>query len=132
MPAKLHHANLGRKTDVYGVNLGMQCVGLMRKEGNDATPADIETIYEYISSIDPSLDCSGSLRKSVLSNNPEFKKFYNHCCRQRHYFFEICKYNCLSCEFCLPIRLPEEIFCQLKLFPDPTPSPVDGTSESSI
>ena len=73
--------------------------------GSSATPMDIEAIYEFISRIDPSLDCTGSLRKSILTTHPDLKRFFDHCCRHRHYFFEIRKCNESACDICLPRRL---------------------------
>ena len=94
--------------------------------GSSATALDIEGICEFISRIDPSLDCTEILRKSILSTHPGFKLFYDHCCRHRHYFFEIRKCGQSTCDICLPTRLPQEIFSQLQPFPDPTSSGVDG------
>lgn len=167
------------------INMGMQCVGLMRKQGSDeyeaqvarcnsladmrkaaekypnfredtldsmasvkvlltdlfqrlqlkdepfsvasaATIPDIEAICEFVTRIDTELDCTGSMRKSILSTHPVFKQFYDHCCRSRHYFFEIKKCGQPTCQFCLPINLPQEVFSRLQPFPDPTPSGVDA------
>ena len=44
-----------------------------------------------------------------------------HCCRKRHYSFEIRKCGSLECNICKPPRLSEEIFKQLKPLPDLTP-----------
>jgi len=44
-----------------------------------------------------------------------------HCCRKRHYSFEIRKCGSLECNICKPPQLSEEIFNKLKPLPDPTP-----------
>ena len=44
-----------------------------------------------------------------------------HCCRKRHYSFEVRKCGSLESTICKPPRLPKEIFMQIKSLPDPTP-----------
>ena len=44
-----------------------------------------------------------------------------HCCRKRHYSFEVRKCGSLECTICKPPRLPKEKFVELKSLPDPTP-----------
>ena len=47
------------------------------------------------------------------------KKFYDHCCRTRHYFFSIKKCGKDDCEVCKPVWMFEEEFAKLKHLPDP-------------
>ena len=49
----------------------------------------------------------------------------DHCCRRRHYFFEIKKCGKDGCEICKPTRLSQEIFEQIKPFPDQEPGDDD-------
>ena len=60
-------------------------------------------------------------KKSDLDNVPILSRFLDHCTRQRHYFFEIKKCNQSTCGLCRAVRLPQEVFNQLKPFPDPMP-----------
>lgn len=59
-------------------------------------------------------------KKSDLSSFPPLSRYLDHC-TQRHYFFEIKKCGVHTCGVCKPIRLPREIFEQLKPFPDTMP-----------
>ena len=59
--------------------------------------------------------------KESLCNLPQSQKFIDHCCRKRHYSFEIRKCGSRDCNMCKPIRLTLEIFNQLKQLPDPMP-----------
>ena len=45
--------------------------------------------------------------------------FMSHCCRERHYFFEIKKCGEEDCQICFPVRSSPEEFAKIKEFPDP-------------
>ena len=62
---------------------------------------------------------------SCLENLPDLPKFMDYCCRRRHHFFEIKQCGKDGCEFCKPHRLSQEIFEQVKPFPDPEPGDDD-------
>ena len=86
-----------------------------------ASDPDIEEMWENVTAIDPSVDPRETLNKGNLSSKPHLVNFLNHCCRQRHYFFEIKKCGESSCTICKPVRLPDDIFRGLMHLPDPTP-----------
>ena len=48
-----------------------------------------------------------------------------HCCKQRHYFFDILKCGKPACMLCKPLRLSASEFSKLSHLPDPTPG-TDG------
>jgi len=45
--------------------------------------------------------------------------YLKHCCRERHYFFDIKKCGDSNCNMCKPPRLPAEEFTKLKHLLDP-------------
>jgi hypothetical protein len=49
----------------------------------------------------------------------------DHCCCRHHYFFEIKKCGKDGCDICKPVRLPQEVFQQIKPFPNPEPGADD-------
>ncbi len=160
------------------LNLGMQCVGLMRGKGSDeyealvkncgsmadlrkaaekhptikeesldsivpvktvlsdvfsrlklkdrpirvrvaALESEIAELWEVAKTVEPELEPSMSLRKGSMASKPSF---LTHCCRQRHYFFEIKKCGAPDCDVCGPVL---EVFDGIKPFPDPMPG-TDG------
>ena len=60
-----------------------------------------------------------------MEDLPDLSKFLDHCCRRRHYFFEIKKCGKDGCKICKPVRLPQEVIQQIKPFPDPGPGEDD-------
>ena len=89
--------------------------------GVAASDSDIEEMWENVTAIDPSVDPRETLNKGNLSSKPHLVNFLYHCCRQRHYFFEIKKCGESSCTICKPVRLPDDIFRGFMHLPDPTP-----------
>ena len=144
------------------VNLGMQCVGLMRKKGTDnyereaskcnslsdlrkaaiksdsfrqesldsvepvklllsdlfqrlqlkgekfklhssALEAGIDDLWGFITEIEPLFQSSDKLQKASLISKPRLAEFIDHCCRRRHYYFEILKCGEESCVLCRPV-----------------------------
>ena len=70
--------------------------------------------------LDPEFDLLQSDKVSIQESlSPVLKDFISHCCRQRHYFFEVKKCGKDDCSLCLPVRLPKEEFEKIKPFPDP-------------
>ncbi len=90
-----------------------------------ASDAEVEEMWESLSTVDPSLTSSESIRKGNLPSKPQLVQFLDHCCRQRHYFFEIRKCGDRSCTICKAVRLPDEVFSSLRPLPDPMPG-ADG------
>jgi hypothetical protein len=89
--------------------------------------ADIEALWNGLSSISSNPVPSPELlrRKSDLKKAPSISSFFEHCTRQRHYFFEIRKCGDEACGICKPLRLPRDVFEKIKPFPDPIPG-TDG------
>lgn len=89
---------------------------------DSARPEELDTLWNSLSSIGGSIPTPESLhKKSDLKSVPSIAQFLEHCTRQRHYFFEIRKCGEDTCGICEPIRLPREVFEQIKPFPDPMP-----------
>ena len=57
----------------------------------------------------------------MLKDLPRLKAFIDHCCQTRHYHFCISKCGKQDCGICKPPRLPQEIFENVHMLPDPTP-----------
>ena len=120
-----------------------QIIQHLKLEGENvvvSTAASTKIIHEMwsiLKLVDPTLTSSGRLRKSSLDSKPQLKKFMDHCCVTRKYMFQIKKCGSLTCSICKPPHLPQEIFEQIKLLPDPMPgenykpfSEVYGTTTS--
>ena len=93
------------------------------------TSASAEELEQFCSSLhcfDDSLTMS--IKKAQIGQYPRLQAFLQHCCRERHYFFDILKCGKPDCGICKPVRLPKEVFQQLHHLPDPTPGP-DGHCE---
>ena len=56
---------------------------------------------------------------------PHLAEFLAHCCRQRHYLFDILKCGKSDCRLCLPPQLPATEFAKLGHLPDPVPGTDD-------
>ena len=52
-----------------------------------ATQGDIDICWSSIKCIDDTI--TPSLTKATLPNHPNIQRFMDHCCRKRHYSFEI-------------------------------------------
>ena len=83
-----------------------------------ATQEEMDTCWSGIQCVD---DTITPVTKASLTNHPRVQKFMDHCCRKRHYSFEVRKCVSVDCNICKPVRLPPEVFEQLKPLPDPTP-----------
>ena len=60
--------------------------------------------------------------KSAISDKPLLQQFFSHCCRERHYYFEVKKCGSADCSICKPVRLNAEVFQEIKNFPDSIPA----------
>ena len=87
---------------------------------NAATAEAMDQSLTVLKQIDDTI-INTSINKKSLPDHPNLKEFMQHCCRKRHYFFEIRKCGSLECNICKSPRLSEEIFKQLNSLPDPTP-----------
>jgi hypothetical protein len=86
-----------------------------------ASEEDIDAIWNLIQEIEPSLVRGESLRKEHLLHKEGLRKFIDHCCIRRHYFFVVKKCGLTTCDICGPPRLPERVFSSLYTLPDPMP-----------
>ncbi len=84
-----------------------------------ATAEQIETFCTAVLALDNSL--SMSIKKAKVGQYPNLQSLLEHCCRQRHYFFDILKCGKPECAICKPIKLPLPAFEKLKHLPDPMP-----------
>ena len=71
--------------------------------------------------VDETLVVGKKFKKGNLDDHQSLKRFYDHCCQQRHYLFCIKKCGKLDCDICKPPRLPPEAFNTLVFLPDPVP-----------
>ena len=86
-----------------------------------ASDEEITALWNSLLLIDESLTTEDNSKKSI-QNKFKFLEFYNHCCRSRHYFFEIKKCGLLDCHICKPIRCDSETWLKVYNFPDPIPT----------
>ena len=68
----------------------------------------------------------GDTNSSVIPLRPGLKRFLDHFCVDRRYFFSIKKCGSTTCSICRPPQLPVDIFDTLHHLPDPVP---DSTGE---
>ena len=91
-----------------------------------AKAEELDRLWNTLSFIADSVPSPDDLRKkSDLKTVPSIEQFLEHCTHQRHYFFEVKKCGQGQCGVCKPIRLPREVFEQIKMFPDPMPGTDD-------
>ena len=79
---------------------------------------EIQAFWEVLHLIEPQLTRDDTTKKGI-SHMERLKKFYDHCCCMRHYFFSIKKCGKDGCDMCKPVRMSEEDFAKLKHMPDP-------------
>ena len=85
-----------------------------------ATQEEMDTCWSGTQCVDDTI--TPSVTKASLTNHPRVQEFMDHCCRKRHYSFEVRKCGSVDCNICKPVRfIPPEVFEQLKPLPDPTP-----------
>ena len=95
-----------------------------------ASDEEMIALWNSLLLIDDSLTMEGNSKKSI-QNKFKFLEFYNHCCRSRHYFFEIKKCGLLDCHICKPIRCDSETWLKVHDFPDPIQT-IDGKKYKSF
>ena len=79
------------------INLGFQCVGLMRKPMSDEQEADCSAVSKC--------NIMKQLRKAAetpyelasLPSHPLLQEFLSHCCQARHYSFCVKKCGSTDC-----------------------------------
>lgn len=88
---------------------------------SSATTQELDDFWTAVIAIDSSILCPSSgckYNKSVLSKSTVLQHFMSHCCRIRHYSFQIMKCGEASCAVC---RLPRDLFTTMHFLPDPVP-----------
>ena len=86
-----------------------------------ATPAETNDFWTALLSIDAHFPLAHSSKCSAKDLTSQLSKFVAHCCRERHYFFDVLKCGASECEVCNPPRLPVSVFMSLRPLPDPMP-----------
>ena len=85
-----------------------------------ATKEEMEEFWSVLLLIDDSLTESNPTKKT-LQTKSKILDFMKHCCRVRHYSFQVKKCGTPSCSICKPVRMNQELFKQLHFLPDPVP-----------
>lgn len=86
-----------------------------------ATPAETNDLWTALLSIDAHFPLAHSSKCSAKDLISQLSKFVAHCCRERHYFFDVLKCGASECEVCNQPRLPVSVFMSLRHLPDPMP-----------
>ena len=86
-----------------------------------ASDDELNDLWTSILSIDQEFSLSKEDKVSAKDLPLNLTNFISHCCKQRHYFFDILKCGKDDCEVCLPPRLPTDVFRKLNHLPDPVP-----------
>ena len=85
-----------------------------------ATEDDMDEFWSVLLQIDATLT-ENNLTKKILQTKADMCAFMKHCCRIRHYSFQIKKCGQASCSICKPVRMDPELFKSLHFLPDPVP-----------
>ena len=59
--------------------------------------------------------------KNAIKKKPKIGDLLKHCCKSRHYSFQVKKCGLPSCTLCKPVRMDQETFSNLHYLPDPIP-----------
>ncbi|CAB5356215.1 unnamed protein product [Rhizophagus irregularis] len=86
----------------------------------EATEEEIKDLWESLLEIEDSLNMDDRTKKDI-KDKAKLQEFYDHCCKSRHYFFQIKKCGAIDCDICKPIRSDELDFSQVHSLPDPIP-----------
>ncbi|PKK64053.1 hypothetical protein RhiirC2_788029 [Rhizophagus irregularis] len=86
----------------------------------EATEEEIKDLWESLLEIEDSLNMDDRTKKDI-KDKAKLQEFYDHCCKSRHYFFQIKKCGAIDCNICKPIRSDELDFSQVHSLPDPIP-----------
>ena len=83
-----------------------------------ASDDEIEEFWSVLLLIDASLTRENTTRKHI-SKKSDICVFLKHCCKARHYSFQIKKCASLSCTICKPVRMNSDVFsAELHFLPD--------------
>ena len=86
-----------------------------------ASASEMDDFWTAVLAIDVEFKLYYSTKISAKDLTPALAEFFGHCCRQRHYFFDILKCGSSDCMICKPPRLSPAEFSKLGHLPDPTP-----------
>ena len=103
-PVKVTLADIAQRLELKGKKFSV---------GAAASEAEISDLWSQLKEIDPEFDLCPTdkiPRKKVTQN---LQAFLKHCCRERHYFFDIKKCGNAACTICKPPRLPSDLFSKL-------------------
>lgn len=88
---------------------------------SSATEEEMSDMWTALLAIDQEFHQDYSDKVSAKDLPHSLTSFISHCCKQRHYFFDILKCGKSDCTVCLPVRLPDTEFGKLDHLPDPVP-----------
>ena len=86
-----------------------------------ATASELDSFWIALLAVDKEFKLTHSDKVSAKDVTPPLSQFFNHCCHQRHYFFDILKCGDIECTVCKPPRLPSNVFSKLGHLPNPIP-----------
>lgn len=78
-----------------------------------ASDHEIDALWSQLKEIDGEFELGHSDKIPRRKVTQGLEAFLKHCCRERHYFFEIKKCGKNDCSICKPPRLPPETFTKL-------------------
>ena len=86
-----------------------------------ATKEEIEEFWSVLLLIDSTLTIDDTT-KNQIGKKIDVCGFIKHCCRARHYSFQVKKCGVPLCKICKPVRMDHNVFASLHFLPDPTPA----------
>ena len=84
-----------------------------------AAEDEIQEFREVLLLVDATLKTEDTTKKSIKQKTDVC--FMKHCCKIRHYSFQIKKCGSFSCKICKPVRMDSEMFSTVNFLPDPIP-----------
>ena len=109
---------------LHGVLKRLQLKGKAFEIYDAATEEEIEEFWSVLLLIDSTLT-RDNLTKKNLQAKANVCAFMKHCCRIRHYSFQVKKCGKPSCSLCKQVRMDPEQFKTLHFLPDPIPGDDD-------
>eukprot|EP00731_Ephydatia_muelleri_P010008 Em0005g594a len=109
----------------YAGTVGMYSSGKNFQVFSAASAAEIDSLWSSLLAIDHEMRLRHDDKITAKDLSPALADFMAHCCKQRHYFFDILKCGKPECMLCKPLRLSASEFSKLSHLPDSTPG-TDG------
>ena len=97
-----------------------------------ATQEELDAFWTVLLAVDKEFHLCYTDSICAKDLTPQLAEFLAHCCRQRHYFFDILKCRKSDCRLCLPPQLPATEFTKLGHLPDSIPGTDDHYKPFSI